>query len=177
MCGDILKFKLVEEFKSAIGTLNEDKLNEARLNSALDSITKQIKDFLNKNGVQNAEHPIEVFPSYDLGLVKVVFKGTGVSYTVVPGKLDDKSVTKSRPVKLLPTYGGATYRNGAFYDSSGKLIGDAYVSVLHNGSQSDYSTELDDLTIKSSDTMTDFISFVKHLSKDSVVGNRIQHRK
>ena len=45
MCGDILKFKLVEEFKSAIDTLNEDKLNQARLKSALDSITKQIKDF------------------------------------------------------------------------------------------------------------------------------------
>lgn len=153
--------------------LNEETLNEVKLHSALDTIADYIRNYLSRNGVTTADHPVKVFPCYDLGLVKIVFEGTGVSYTAVPGKLDDKQITKNRPIKVIPNYPNATYNNGVFIDPNGTIIGDAYVSVPRNGNESDYSVELDDLLIKSSDTMKDFRSFVSHIGKDSIKGNRI----
>lgn len=149
-------------------------LKEATLRQALDSVAKQVRDFLARNNVDTATHPVQVFPVYDLGLVKVVFKGTGVSYTIVPEKFPDKPITRKAPVKVTTHYPTAVYRGGMFYDTAGSLIGDAYVSVATSGSKSDYSTELNNLIIKSSDTMVDFKAFVKHIGTDAVSGGRIE---
>lgn len=164
-----MRFKIVEKCKN----INEKPLNEVKLNTALDYITDYIKKYLNRNHINHTQHPIEVFPVYELGLVKVVFKGTGVSYTIVPGKLDNKNIIRKRPIRLLPTYNGAIYKNGCFYDTSGNLIGDAYVSVDRKSSESDYSVDMNDLIIKSSDTMKDFRTFVHNLGTDAANGSRI----
>jgi len=167
-----MKFKLAEsqEIHETV------QLDEAALKPTLDSIATQIRTYLARNKITTATHPVEVFPCYDLGLVKVVFKGTGVSYTVVPKKLDDKATTVNRPVKVMTHYPTAVYNGaGSFVDpATGAIIGDAYVAVTRGGSKSDYSDDLSDLLIKSSDTMIDFNRFVKHIAKDSIKGNRIE---
>ena len=161
-----MKFKLVESVE----------LDEAALRPTLDSIATQIRNYLSRNKITTATHPVDVFPCYDLGLVKVVFRGTGVSYTVVPKQFNDKSTTVTRPVKVMTHYPTASYNGaGSFVDpSTGNVIGDAYVAVSRASSKSDYSDELSDLLIKSSDTMVDFQRFVKHIAKDSIKGNRIE---
>lgn len=167
-----MKFKLVEsqELQAYV------QLDEAALRPTLNSIASKVRAYLARNNITTATHPVDVFPCYDLGLVKVVFKGTGVSYTVVPKKLSDKATTVNRPVKVMSHYPTATYNGaGSFVDpTTGAVIGDAYVAVSRTGNKSDYSDELSDLLIKSSDTMVDFTRFVKHIAKDSIKGNRIE---
>lgn len=151
-------------------------ITEARLRPALDSIANNVRTYLARHGITTATHPVEVFPCYDLGLVKVIFKGTGVSYTLVPRELNPKSVSKIRPIRVASNYPAAIYNpaNHKFVDPvTGTTIGDAYVAVNRLGAESDYSTDLNDLYIKSSDTMIDFNRFVKHIARDSINGNRV----
>ena len=175
---EIIRKVLVDWFEldESCNLQEATQLDEAALRPTLDSIAIQIRSYLAKNKITTATHPVEVFPCYDLGLVKVVFKGTGVSYTVVPKKLDDKVTSVNRPVKVMTHYPTAIYNGaGSFVDpSTGSIIGDAYVAVARSGNKSDYSDDLSDLLIKSSDTMVDFSRFVKHIAKDSIKGNRIE---
>lgn len=153
-------------------------LSEMSLKDALNSIVRQINNYLSSNNINHSTHNITVVPDYENKCVKIQFNDTNIEYEVKPSKnIESSSKSTVIPKSIQKNFPTATYnsRDYCFYDGPNK-IGTAYVGLPVSKNVNDYSDDLSVADKRNHEKQTSVRKLFKDIASDTIPGNRISHK-